>query len=78
MFLYFLNIPLYSNNEHILLKLKEFIQLSYDYLMSSGITDDMENYLILRGLFGGGVLKICSPFLVIRITDMIYEFLINL
>lgn len=77
MFLYFLNIPLYSNNEHILLKLKEFIQLSYDYLMSSGITDDMENYLILRGLFGV-VLKICSPLLVIRITDMINEFLINL
>lgn len=47
--------------------------------MSSGITDDMENYLILGGFFlGGGVLKFCRPLLVIRITDMIYVFLINL
>lgn len=46
--------------------------------MSSGITDDMENYLILGFFLGGGVLKFCRPLLVIRITDMIYEFLINL
>lgn len=46
--------------------------------MSSGITDDMENYLILGVFFEGGVLKFCRPLLVIRITDMIYEFLINL
>lgn len=46
--------------------------------MSSGITDDMENYLILGVFFGVGVLKFCRPLLVIRITDMIYVFLINL